>query len=140
MKLKKQYFEDIQLFRNKATLVWSVALLVLLAALPFIIKTYYLTMLNLMALNIIVALGLNMLVGNTGQISLGHGGFVAIGAYTAAFLLQAGVPFVGALLAAGLLAALIGALLGIPSLRLEGPYLAIATLGFGLAVMVIIGR
>ncbi|MCB0855168.1 MAG: branched-chain amino acid ABC transporter permease, partial [Bacteroidetes bacterium] len=88
MKLKKQYFEDIQLFRNKATLVWSVALLVLLAALPFIIKTYYLTMLNLMALNIIVALGLNMLVGNTGQISLGHGGFVAIGAYTAAFLLQ----------------------------------------------------
>ena len=140
MKLKKHYFEDIQLFRTKASLVWSVALLIVLFALPSFVKTYYLSVANLMALNVIVALGLNILVGNTGQISLGHAGFVAIGAYAAAFLLKIGLPFLLVLLLAGLITALIGALLGLPSLRLEGPYLAIATLAFGLAVMVIIGR
>jgi branched-chain amino acid transport system permease protein len=140
VKLKKQYFEDIKLFKTTAGLVWSIAFILFLFILPFILKTYYLSIINLMALNVIVALGLNILVGNTGQISLGHGGFVAIGAYTAAFLLQLGVPFLVTLLIAGIIAAIIGGLLGIPSLRLEGPYLAIATLGFGLAVMVIIGR
>jgi branched-chain amino acid transport system permease protein len=140
MKLKKHYFEDLQLFRSKSGAVWTLLLLALLAALPFLLKTYYLSMFNLMALNVIVALGLNILVGNTGQISLGHAGFVAIGAYTAAFLLQFGAPFILTLLLAGFIAALLGALLGAPSLRLEGPYLTIATLGFGLAVMVVIGR
>ena len=140
MRLKKEYFEDIQLFKTKAGLIWSLLLIVFLASLPFLIKTYYLSMLNLMALNIIVALGLNILVGNTGQISLGHAGFVAIGAYTSVFLLQLGVPFVITIVIAGFVSAIIGALLGIPSLKLEGPYLAIATLGFGLAIMVIIGR
>ncbi|MDX1667034.1 MAG: branched-chain amino acid ABC transporter permease, partial [Saprospiraceae bacterium] len=80
------------------------------------------------------------LVGNTGQISLGHAGFVAIGAYTTVLLMKAGLPLIAGLLAAALAAAFFGAVLGIPSLKLEGPYLAIATLGFGLAVTVIIGR
>ena len=140
MKLKKHYFEDIQLFRTKASLFWTLVLLVLLFSFPFILKTYYLSMFNLMALNVIVAVGLNILVGNTGQISLGHAGFVAIGAYATAFLLQVGVPFFLVLLLSGIISAIVGGLLGIPSLRLEGPYLAIATLAFGLAVMVIIGR
>lgn len=140
MKLKKDYFEDIKLFPTTSSLVWSLILVGLLLALPFMIKVYYLSMLNLMALNIIVALGLNILVGNTGQISLGHAGFVAIGAYTSALLMSLGIPFVATLLVASLFTAFIGILLAIPSLRLEGPYLSIATLGFGLAVMVIIGR
>jgi len=140
MKLKRQYFEDIKLFRTTANMIWSVFLVIILISLPFFIKPYYLSVLNLMMLNVIVALGLNLLVGNTGQISLGHAGFVAIGAYSGAFLLQSSIPFLPALLAAGLITALIGAFLGIPSLRLEGPYLSIVTLGFGLAVMVIIGR
>ena len=117
MKLKKHYFEDIQLFRTKASLFWTLVLLVLLFSFPFILKTYYLTMFNLMALNVIVAVGLNILVGNTGQISLGHAGFVAIGAYATAFMLQVGVPFVLALILSGIIAAIIGGLLGIPSLR-----------------------
>lgn len=140
MKLKKHHFEDIKLFRTKAGFAWTLLLLAFLAVLPFLVKTYYLSMFNLMALNVIVALGLNILVGNTGQISLGHAGFVAIGAYATAFLLQAGVPFAFTLLLAGLITGLTGALLGIPSLKLEGPYLTIATLGFGMAVVVIIGR
>ena len=140
MKLKKQYFEDIALFQSKASLVWTIVLFLGLFSLPLLIKTYYLSILNLMALNVIVALGLNILVGNTGQISLGHAGFVAIGAYLSAFCLQLGIPFILTLLIAGIITAIIGGLLGIPSLKLEGPYLAIATLGFGIAVIVIIGR
>lgn len=140
MKLKRHYYEDIRLFRNTSGKVWTIFFLVLLAILPFLIKPYYLSVLNLMALNVIVALGLNLLVGNTGQISLGHAGFVAIGAYSGAFLMQSGVPFLFALILAAFISALIGAFLGVPSLRLEGPYLSIVTLGFGLAVLVIIGR
>lgn len=140
MKLKREYFEDFKLFRTRSSLVWSVILLTLLALFPLLLKTYYLTILELMALNTIVALGLNILVGNTGQISLGHAGFVAIGAYTTTLLLGMGLPFLITLIIAGVVTALVGAFLGLPSLRLEGPYLAIVTLGFGLAVMVVIGR
>ena len=88
-----------------------------------------------------VAVGLNILVGYTGQISLGHAGFFAIGAYAQAMLVtQVNLPLPLALVLAGLLAGLFGLLLGLPALRLEGPYLAIASLGFGLAVTQIIGR
>ncbi len=138
--LKTDYFEDIQLFRNKVQLFWCVVLLLFLFSYPFLVKAYYLTVFNLMAVNIIVALGLNLLIGNTGQISLGHAGFVAIGAYTTVLLLKSGVPFIVALIAAAIAAGFFGLLLGIPSLKLEGPYLAIATLAFGLAVTIIIGR
>lgn len=138
--LKTDYFEDLQLFDDKVHLFWSVVLIGGLFVLPFVFKPYYLSILNLMAVNVIVALGLNLLVGNTGQISLGHAGFVALGAYTSVLLIQWGLPFIVALIGAGVVAALFGILLGIPSLKLEGPYLAIATLAFGLAVTVIIGR
>ena len=138
--LKTHYFEDLQLFENRVQIFWTVVLLVLLFSLPFMVKSYYLTIINLMAVNVIVALGLNLLVGNTGQISLGHAGFVAIGAYTTVLLIKIGVPFMLAFAASGVMAALFGVLLGIPSLKLEGPYLAIATLAFGLAVTIIIGR
>ena len=138
--LKIDYFEDLQLFENRMQLFWTVLLLTSLFILPFFVKTYFLTIINLMAVNVIVALGLNLLVGNTGQISLGHAGFVAIGAYTTVMLLKLGVPFVFAFAASGILAAAFGVLLGIPSLKLEGPYLSIATLAFGIAVTIIIGR
>jgi branched-chain amino acid transport system permease protein len=81
------------------------------------------------AIWLIILMGLNLLTGYSGQISLGHGAFIAIGAYIAAILMSDyGVPVFAAVLAAGLLAALIGFLIGIPALRLSGPYLAIATL------------
>ena len=88
-----------------------------------------------------VAIGLNILVGYTGQISLGHAGFFAIGAYTQALLIgKAGFHWAMALPFAGLVAAVFGFLLALPALRLTGPYLAIATLGFGMAVTQIIGH
>lgn len=138
--LKKDYFEDIQLFSNRAQIFWCCCFMLFLLMLPLFVKSYYLTIINLMAINVIVALGLNLLVGNTGQISLGHAGFVAIGAYVTVLSLNAGMPFVISLAASGMFAALFGLILGIPSLKLEGPYLAIATLAFGLAVTIIIGK
>jgi branched-chain amino acid transport system permease protein len=88
----------------------------------------------------LVAIGLNLLVGFTGQISLGHAGFFATGAYTLGFLITLKVPFVLALIAAALVSALLGYLVGIPALKLEGPYLAIATSGFGLAMQQIVAN
>lgn len=91
--------------------------------------------------NVIVAIGLNLLMGYTGQISLGHAGFYAIGAYTSSMLAsKAGFPFLLSLPLAGLTGSIFGLMLGIPALRLEGPYLAIATLGFGMAVTETIGH
>src|SRR5439155_1441613 len=82
-----------------------------------------------------VAIGLGIMIGHTGQISLGHAGFFAIGAYASALLtLRLGLPLVVAVLVAGSVSAAIGFLLGLPALRLSGPYLAVATLGFGLAI------
>jgi branched-chain amino acid transport system permease protein len=110
---------------------WTMVALALLFAivLPMTLQEYYLSILNLIFIAVVGALGLNILVGYTGQISLGHGAFMSVGAYTAANLaVRLGLPFWLTLPAGGLMAAFIGALVGIPSLRIKGLYLAIATL------------
>jgi branched-chain amino acid transport system permease protein len=109
---------------------------------------YYLGIAIDVGINIILAVSLNLINGHTGQFSLGHAGFMAVGAYTAASItlglsqkLPASVMpivFVGALLAGGLTAALAGLAVGIPTLRLRGDYLAIVTLGFGEIIRVIL--
>ena len=88
----------------------------------------------LVALTTVVGAGLNILVGLTGQISLGHVGFYALGAYTVAILTLQGVDFWWAMLAAGLLNAAVGALLALPAMRVSGPYLAMVTIAFGFIV------
>ncbi len=90
-------------------------------------------------INIITVLGLNLITGITGQLSLGHSAFFSIGAYTSSLLmLIIGVPFGVAVVLATLMAGLIGGVFGIPILRLRGDYLAIATLGFCEIVRVVI--
>lgn len=107
----------------------------LLGLLPGIPLGYVLYLVSLGLIYAVVALGLNLLFGYAGQFSLGHAGFFAIGAYTSAILTaRAQVPFIVALPAAGFLTAAIGFMLGLPALRLSGLYLAVATLGFGLAI------
>ena len=141
MDMKRHYYEDVQLFTSGVVVFWFSVSIVFLALFPFIFKNYYIYMANYMAINVIVVIGLNLLVGYTGQISLGHAGFFAIGAYgTIVLMSKAHFPFILALPAAALVAALFGFLLGLPALRLEGPYLAIATLGFGLTITQVIGR
>lgn len=111
----------------------TAGLLGLLAALPWFLPPYLIFLTSLMLVYSIVAVGLNLLMGYTGQISLGHAGFLAIGAYTTALLTihLPGLPCILAILAAGLLTGLAGVLVGLPALRLAGLYLAMATLAFG---------
>lgn len=141
MDMKRDYYEDVQLCTSGVVVFWLAALLIGLAVFPFFATSYTIYMANFMAINVIVVIGLNILVGYAGQVSLGHAGFFAIGAYGTVILMsEAHLPFIPALILAALIAAAFGFLLGLPALRLEGPYLAIATLGFGLTITQIIGR
>lgn len=140
MDMKRSYYEDVRLFATLPLTLWLVASTVALAAAPFLFGNYVLYVMGYVAINVIVAIGLNILVGYTGQISLGHAGFFAIGAYATVLLTGAGVPLLLALLLAALVAAAFGFLLGLPALRLEGPYLAVVTLGFGLTVETIFAK
>src|SRR5882762_5638124 len=110
---------------------WTVVALaaIFVVIIPLAVHEYYLSVLNLIFIAIVGALGLNILVGYTGQISIGHGAFMSVGAYTAANLaVRLDLPFWITLPAGGLMAALIGVIVGMPSLRIKGLYLAIATL------------
>jgi len=139
--IKRDYYEDIQLLGSKVLWFWFLMLIAALITFPFLAPNYYIYMANYMAINVLVTVGLNMLVGYTGQISLGHAGFFAIGAFTTVLLMgKLSFPFLVALTAGGVIAAVFGFILGLPALRLEGPYLAIATLGFGMAITQLIGR
>ncbi len=141
MDMKRDYYEDVKLMSSSVVMFWFAVLIASLYLFPLFADNYYVYVANYIAINIIVVTGLNLLVGYTGQISLGHAGFFAIGAYgTVIFMAKAGFPFLLALPCAALVAAGFGFLLGLPALRLEGPYLAIATLGFGLTITQIIGR
>src|SRR5437868_4921335 len=122
---------------------WTVIALAVLFVLiiPLAVHEYYLSILNLIFIAIVGALGLNILVGYTGQISVGHAAFMSVGAYTAANLaVRLGLPFWITLPAGGLMAALIGVVVGIPSLRIKGLYLAIATLASQLIIEWIINH
>ena len=133
---KTTYTADMALYPlpvAQKTVGAVVVLLVVIA--PLLLNEYWLSQLNLICIAVVGALGLNILVGYTGQISIGHGAFMSVGAYTAANLaVRLGLPFWVTLPAGGLMAALIGAVVGIPSLRIKGLYLAIATLAAQLII------
>lgn len=104
-----------------------------------LLSQYYQINLTSMLINIILAVSLNLINGFTGQLSLGHAGFMAVGAYASVvFTNKLDQPFILALLAACAAAALAGFIIGVPTLRLKGDYLAIATLGFGEIIRVVL--
>ena len=106
MDMKRDYYEDVQVFTSKVIVFWLGVLILALAVFPFVAKNYYVYIANYMAINVIVVVGLNLLVGYTGQISMGHAGFFAIGAYgTIVLMTQAHFPFLLALPCGGLVAA-----------------------------------
>jgi branched-chain amino acid transport system permease protein len=134
-------------YRAKTLLLAAVALCFVVSLGEKQINSYWLSVFYDIGINIILAVSLNLINGYTGQFSLGHAGFMAVGAYTAAVITNqitssnpqlSYVVFPLALLAGGLLAAVAGLLVGIPTLRLRGDYLAIVTLGFGEIIRVII--
>jgi branched-chain amino acid transport system permease protein len=113
----------------------AAVLLAVLLVLPFLVKNYRVFQFNLVLVYAVAILGLNILTGFNGQISLGHGAFYALGAYTAAVLMdKLGVPYWLTLPAAGALCFAFGFLIGFPALRLAGHYLALATFALALAV------
>ena len=127
---KTSYAADMELFPLPITKIAMTAFILLFFGLfPLIMSDYYLSIINLCAIASVGALGLNILVGYTGQISVGHAAFMSVGAYTAANLAtKLDLPFWITLPAGGFMAMAIGILVGLPSLRVKGLYLAIATL------------
>jgi len=126
---KRSYSEDEGIFPTNFLKIVTIAFLGLLIALPWLLSGYlvYLTILILIA--VVGALGMNIITGYAGQISLGHGAFIGVGAYTCGILAtKAGMPFWVTLPASGIMSAIAGVIFGLPSLRLKGLYLAMATL------------
>ena len=131
---KTDYDDDIKLFPHRGYVISYGLLLAALIVAPFVLSSYLVSQLVFVCIYATVGVGLMILTGFTGQASLGHAAFLAIGAYTTAYLHRLGVPFPVYFLAAGLLAGVIGALVGFPALRLQGIYLVIATIAFALIV------
>src|SRR2546425_1333039 len=127
---KTRYAQEAALFPNDVgRLALGAFLVVWFLAVPVAAKPYLLAIANLTGIAAIGATGLNLLTGYTGQITIGHGAFMGVGAYTTAILAaRAHLPFWLVIPLAGLVTAGVGAFFGIPSLRLKGLYLAIATL------------
>ena len=131
---KTRYDQDIDLHEHGFDRLKTGVLVGLMLLLPFLVGDYYLAEAANTLIWALAGMGLMIAVGHTGQVSLGHAAFLAIGAYTDAALMNAGVPFLLAFPLAGLFAGLVGALIAIPAVRMSGIYLAIATL----AVFVIV--
>jgi branched-chain amino acid transport system permease protein len=128
---RTSYKEDIGLWHHNGDRFWYGLLLVLVLIAPSLFGEFYIGELGAVFIFAIAGVGLMLLVGYTGLISLGHAAFLGIGAYVNAVLLAQGVSFMVTLPLAGLFTALCGALIGRPTLRMSGLYLAIATLAFG---------
>jgi branched-chain amino acid transport system permease protein len=131
---KTRYEQDIALFKHGGQKFWYALLAVALLAAPFVLSEYALSQFTFIGIYAIVCLGLMLLSGFTGQVSLGHAGFMAMGAYTEAWLQSMGWPFVLSLTMSALVAGVTGILVGLPALRIKGMYLAIATLAFGFII------
>jgi branched-chain amino acid transport system permease protein len=131
---KTDYDQDIRLAKHAGHQLWYGLLMAFLVVAPFVLPEYWLSQLTFVMVYGIVGLGLMLLAGFTGQFSIGHAAFLGVGAYTEAVLGARGWPFPLTLAASALLSAGVGAIVGLPALRLKGLYLGIATLAFGFIV------
>lgn len=137
---KTSYDQDIDLFEHNGQRFWYGLLLLALAAAPWWLESYGLAQLSLMLIYGVVGLGLMLLSGYTGLFSMGHAGLLGVGAYAQALMNGAGWPFFLSIPLAGLLAAAVGVVVALPSLRVKGIYLAIATLSFGFIIEEVFAR
>lgn len=123
------YARDMAILRTRTHWVLFIALLVIIFTAPLYLSNYWLGVANIIGITIIAVTGLNILIGYCGQLSIGHAGFMAVGAYTTAILTgKLGFPFLAGLICSGLSAGLIGLIFGLPSVRVKGFYLAITTI------------
>ena len=139
------YREDERIFRTPFMRTWFTIFLILVAIILVLslfgigANEYHYFIGNLILVNLIAAIGLQLLIGFTGLLSLGHAAFMGVGAYTSALLItKLGCPFILSILIAGLVAAVFGIIVGIPSLRIKAFYLMVATLAFQFVIEYII--
>ena len=136
---KETYGELVALTDSRPVWLWSLLLVAALIAAPYLLNSYALSFLTIILITVVGALGLNILTGYTGLISLGHVGFLVTGAYAYAVLVSRyGVPPLVGFLGAGIIPALASLVVGAPSLRLKGLYLAITTLAFSFIINTVI--
>jgi branched-chain amino acid transport system permease protein len=131
MKKSKQFW----VFIGSAIAAYAIVQILITTGL---LNNFYLNTIIFMSINIMLAVSLHLIIGITGQFSLGHAGFLAVGAYISAIItMKFQSPFPVAILAAGIIATVAGLVIGIPTLRLRGDYLAIATLGFAEIIRIV---
>ena len=135
------YATDMAILRTRTHWALFIGLLVIVFTAPLYWSNYWLGIANLIGITIIAALGLNILTGYCGQLSIGHAGFMAVGAYTTAVLTnKLGFPFLAGLICSGFSAGFIGLIFGIPSVRIKGFYLAITTIAAQFIIIWIINH
>lgn len=123
------YINSVSVARVRIQLLWWILLVIVLLAIPAFSNNYVLSMINITLINIVAITGLNLLTGYTGLVSMGNAAFLGIGGFTAGIIsVQLGFPFWIAIIIGGFFAMVVGILIGIPSLRLKGLYLLLATL------------
>lgn len=138
--MKQSYYEDIRIFKYRSTFCWYMAFVIGCLLLPLVLNNHLLSLMTLICIYTVATTGLMLLVGYTGQLSLGHAAFFGIGAYAAAVLAAKGIPGLLSIPIAGLIAGVVGIFIGLPALRLSGHNLAIATMGLGFIVEEILVR
>ncbi len=125
--------------KNKKIIFIIIVMLLLLTVPLYVKNLYYLHIINLSGIYTLIAIGLNILSGYTGQTSIGQAGFFAIGTYVSALLMMSfGIPFFLAVIAGTLAAGIFGLIISIPAMKLDGPYLVLATVGFGEIVRLVL--
>lgn len=135
----ERYEQDMAIFRRKTHWVWFIIACVFLATLPLMAPAHALTVVITIAIIVITILGLNILIGYCGQISLGQAGFMAVGAYTSAILTSThGLSFWIALPCAGIVAALIGVIFALPAAKIKGFYIVLATIAAQFIILYVI--
>jgi branched-chain amino acid transport system permease protein len=137
---KTHYDQDIALGKHGGQRFWYAVLAVFLVLAPWLLPEYWLAQLSFVFIYAIVAVGLMLLAGFTGQFSIGHAAFMGVGAYAEAYLAARGWPLPLSLLCSMALSAAVGVVVGLPALRVKGMYLAIATLSFGFIVEEVLAR
>lgn len=139
--LRTSYRRDMELLDSGFVRFWAIAALCAALVLPFLLTNFWTGIANQVFIAIVGALALNLLMGTTGQISLGHAGFIAAGAFTSAALVtHFEAPMVVCLIAATMLGAILGIVVGLPALRLKGLYLAVSTLAAYFVIIVGLGQ
>ncbi len=137
---KTKYQQDVDLFKHNGQRFWYALLAIAVLVAPLGLDRFYVGELALVYIYAIAGIGLMLLVGYTGLVSLGHAAFLAIGAYAHAYLLSRGWPLPLSLISASLFTAAVGAIVGLPAMRMTGLYLAIATLAFAIIVEQVIAH